>query len=60
MKQMGLLISIIGVMILSMIGAFVGMVVGAIILPMRVLDGRLDFSDVKSILSTDPTNTDHI
>jgi len=59
-RQMGLLISIIGVMILSMIGAFVGMFIGAIILPMRVLEGRLDFSDVKSILSTDPTNTDHI
>ena len=60
MRQIGLLISIMGLIIISMIGAFVGMFIGAIILPIKFLEGRLNFSDVKSILSTDPNNTDHI
>jgi hypothetical protein len=54
LSYLKLVVMIFGLIALSIVGSIIGMFFGAIVFPMKVLDGRCSFSDIKDALSTGP------
>ena len=53
------ILSILGFLTLLVTGAFIGAIIGAFMLPIKVMDSRVTFESVGSLLTNDP-DTDQI
>lgn len=58
-RWVGIVFGIIALIFIMKIGSTIGAVLGAVILPLKILESRVDFNQVKDTL-TDPINRDQL